>query len=97
MPWLSRDQDPEREAGGRGLWQHATTVIDQLPHKQRAVLILRGIEGRSAADACALLTVSAANQHVLLHRARGRVRCRIDALTASDPDATRGAGFIPVQ
>jgi RNA polymerase sigma-70 factor (ECF subfamily) len=49
-------------------------VIDHLPAGQRAVIILRDIEGRDAGQACMLLNLTPVNQRVLLHRARGRVR-----------------------
>ena len=82
MPQLWHDLDPEREFGCRQLWQHVEAAIEQLPPNQKVVLILRDIEGSSAEDTCALLAVSAENQRVLLHRARGLVRRRIDALLA---------------
>ena len=87
MPRLWHDLDPEREIGGRQLWQEVEAVIKQLPSNQRAVLILRDIEGRRAEDARALLGISAENQRVLLHRARGPVRRRIDALLAEGEPA----------
>jgi hypothetical protein len=46
------------------------------------VIILRDMEGHDAEEACALLGISAENQRVLLHRARGRIRKTIDALVA---------------
>jgi RNA polymerase sigma-70 factor, ECF subfamily len=92
MPRLWHDLDPEREVGGRQLWHHVEAVIEQLPPNQKAVLILRDIEGRSAEEACALLDVSAENQRVLLHRARGRVRRRIDALLAEGEAAPVTSG-----
>ncbi|HKM62867.1 MAG TPA: sigma-70 family RNA polymerase sigma factor [Acidisphaera sp.] len=82
MPRLWHDLDPEREIGGRQLRKHVEAVIEQLPPNQKAVLILRDIEGGSAEKACEVLDVSAENQRVLLHRARSRVRRRIDALLA---------------
>ena len=90
MPRLWHDLDPEREVSGRQLWQHVEAVIEQLPPNQKAVLILRDIEGRSAEDACEVLDVSAENQRVLLHRARARVRRRIDALLAEGEPAPAG-------
>jgi len=80
MPRLWHDLDPEREIGGRQLWKHVEAVIEQLPPNQKAVLILRDIEGGSAEEACEVLDVSAENQRVPLHRARpgcggGSTRC----------------------
>lgn len=79
-PKLWDELDPERLVQGRQLWAHAQDAIDALPPQQKAVIILRDIEGRSAEDACAILDVSSENQRVLLHRARGRVRVAIDRL-----------------
>lgn len=52
--------------------------IDALPATQREVLVSRDIEGFSAEDVCQVLQLSAANQRVLLHRARSRVRLAIE-------------------
>ena len=41
------------------------------------------MEGREAEETCTLLGISAENQRVLLHRARGRIRQTIDALIGS--------------
>ncbi len=74
--------DPERIVAGRQLWDHVQEVLDQLPPGQRAVIILRDVESRSAEEACTLLSISPGNQRVLLHRARGHVRRAIDRLLA---------------
>ncbi len=88
--------DPERIIGGRQLWTHVQEAIARLPAGQQAVLILRDIEGVSAEEACALLQVSAENQRVLLHRARGRIRKLVDGLTATpQPVAARVAAPDP--
>ena len=49
-------------------------AVDRLPANQRTVICLRDIDGWTSVDVCALLGVSEANQRVLLHRARARVR-----------------------
>lgn len=54
-------------------------AIEQLPDVQRQVLTLRDIEGLSSDETCQVLSVSNANQRVLLHRARARVRASVDA------------------
>src|SRR6201996_4578189 len=79
-PRLWDELDPERIIGGRQLWDHVQAVIDRLPSGQRAVILLRDMEGRDAAETCALLEISAENQRVLLHRARCRIREEIDRL-----------------
>lgn len=96
-PLLWDELDPERIIGGRQLWQHVLAVLETLPAGQKTVLVMRDMEGQSAEDACELLGISAENQRVMLHRARGRVRKAIDDLmrlpaTATSPAAPRPAG-----
>ena len=81
-PRLWDEVHPERIVGGRQLRDVAMEAVGRLPSGQRAVIILRDIEGCDAEDACALLGLTPENQRVLLHRARGRVREAIDAATA---------------
>jgi len=84
-PRLWDEVSPERIVGGRQLWDHVSQAIDRLPAAQRAVLILRDIEQCEAQEACTLLAISAENQRVLLHRARGRIRATIDSLLGAEP------------
>ncbi len=95
MPALWDVLDPERLISGRQLWQHVQEAIERLPAGQKAVIILRDIENRSAEEACALLSVSSENQRVLLHRARGRVRAAIDALQGQPQATARPARPAP--
>jgi RNA polymerase sigma-70 factor (ECF subfamily) len=84
-PRLWDELNPERIVGGRQLWDHVQAVIDRLPAGQRAVILLRDMEGCDAEEACAVLEISAENQRVLLHRARSRIRQEIDALIGMQP------------
>ena len=75
-------------------------AIDRLPAGQRAVIILRDIEGCEAEEACTLLGITAENQRVLLHRARGRIRQTIDGVIGTPRPAVasasaRGAAALP--
>jgi RNA polymerase sigma-70 factor, ECF subfamily len=54
-------------------------AIVELPPSQRAVITLRDVRSWPAEDVCVALGISEANQRVLLHRARARVRRRLDA------------------
>ncbi len=49
-------------------------AIRTLPERQRAVLVLRDVDGWPAEEVCAALEVSTGNQRVLLHRARSAMR-----------------------
>ena len=48
--------------------------MESLPERQREVVVLRDVEGMSSEEVCAVLEVSEANQRVLLHRGRSRLR-----------------------
>jgi RNA polymerase sigma-70 factor (ECF subfamily) len=64
------------------LTAEARAVVDAaiagLPAQQRLVITFRDVQGFSAAEACDLLGVSEANQRVLLHRARSKVRAVLE-------------------
>jgi RNA polymerase sigma-70 factor (ECF subfamily) len=53
-------------------------ALDELPPRQRIVITMRDVEGYDAEEVCAMLEISAANQRVLLHRARATVRGRLE-------------------
>jgi RNA polymerase sigma-70 factor (ECF subfamily) len=54
-------------------------AIETLPPVQRQVITLRDVEGWSSEEVRALLALSEANQRVLLHRARSKVRAALEA------------------
>ena len=86
--------DPERVYGGKQLWEHVEGVLADMPGAQRAVLVMRDMEGQDAASTCDLLGISAENQRVLLHRARGRVRRAIELLSTPNAPARRGMPML---
>src|SRR5262245_16944345 len=53
-------------------------AISELPLTQQTVIRMRDVEGYSSEEVCATLDVSEANQRVLLHRARSRVRSALE-------------------
>ena len=53
-------------------------VIAELPPAQREVIVMRDLSHFTAAEVCDLLDVTEANQRVLLHRARSRVRAALE-------------------
>jgi len=65
---------PEQRLLARETLDRVRAAIEDLPARQRSVIVLRDIGGFSAEEACAALDVSEANQRVLLHRARAKVR-----------------------
>ncbi len=76
--WISFPSAWETLPEERLLSKETRGVIDEtigsLNPAQREVITLRDIEGWSAEDVSAILEVSDANQRVLLHRARSKVR-----------------------
>ena len=53
-------------------------AIADLPPAQQTVIRMRDLEGSSSDEVCSTLEISAANQRVLLHRARSRVRAALE-------------------
>jgi RNA polymerase sigma-70 factor (ECF subfamily) len=69
---------PDGVAEDRETLRVAMRAIAGLPAAQQAVIRMRDIEGWNSEDICAALNVSPANQRVLLHRARSRVRAALE-------------------
>lgn len=65
---------PEGEALASEVRGLITEVLARLPPRQRIVITLRDVEGCTSDEVCEILKISAANQRVLLHRARVAVR-----------------------
>lgn len=64
----------EEQLLSRELRERIEQAVATLPPRQREVIVLRDIEGWSAAEVCNMLEISESNQRVLLHRARVKVR-----------------------
>ena len=60
-------------------------VLDTLPERQREVVLLRDVEELTSADVCAVLAISEANQRVLLHRGRARLRQALESELGGAP------------
>lgn len=65
---------PEEHLLSSELGRLIRQAVDALPPAQRAVVVLRDGQSLSAHEVCDLLGISEANQRVLLHRGRLRVR-----------------------
>jgi RNA polymerase sigma-70 factor (ECF subfamily) len=70
QPW----NDPEQQALDAETVRVINRAVDHLPPAQREVLTMRDLVGWSAPEVCEALEISEANQRVLLHRARSKVR-----------------------
>jgi len=58
--------------------EQVKAAIEALPVTQREVILLRDVAGLEADEVCQLLSISAANQRVRLHRGRAAVRTRLE-------------------
>jgi len=83
--WLLRPTTalPEEELLSAELTGHIRVAVDQLPPAQREVVTLRDIEGFDADEVCRLLALTDANQRVLLHRGRSKVRAALEQYGAA--------------
>jgi RNA polymerase sigma-70 factor, ECF subfamily len=73
------DELPEDRLLSRETLALARHAIDELPVRQREVILLRDVDGWSPEEVCDALGLSEGNQRVLLHRARSRVRTALEA------------------
>jgi len=71
-------QTPESAAVSGEVRGRIEAALTELPDRQRIVITLRDVEGYSSEEVCEILEISAANQRVLLHRARAAVRGRLE-------------------
>jgi RNA polymerase sigma-70 factor (ECF subfamily) len=83
---------PEILAGDRELLQQISLALDRLPPAQRAVVLLRDVEGVDTAAACNILGISETNLRVLLHRARTRLRSALSVLLSPRERLKKVAG-----
>jgi RNA polymerase sigma-70 factor, ECF subfamily len=73
-PW----SEPEQRAVDAETLETIRSAIDRLPPDQREVITMRDLLGWSAAEVCDALEVTDANQRVLLHRGRSKVRASLE-------------------
>jgi RNA polymerase sigma-70 factor (ECF subfamily) len=84
-PWPS----PEQDMLAGEVQAQLEAALTELPDRQRVVITLRDVEGYGADEVCSILEISAANQRVLLHRARAFVRGKLEEyFVASAPTDT---------
>jgi RNA polymerase sigma-70 factor (ECF subfamily) len=83
-PWPS----PEQDMLAGEVQERVEAALAELPERQRVVITLRDVEGYGSDEVSSILEISAANQRVLLHRARAFVRGKLEEyFVASTSDA----------
>jgi RNA polymerase sigma-70 factor (ECF subfamily) len=73
------DVDPETGVLRAETREVVTAAVDELPERQRQVVVLRDVHGFESEEVCDLLGLTAENQRVLLHRGRAKVRATLEA------------------
>jgi len=74
--WIEEAEDRIEAEKLAGLLK---ALVGGLPDRQREVVLLRDVEGMSSAEVCEVLAISEANQRVLLHRGRGKLRQALES------------------
>ena len=92
QPW---SMGPEGTALDRETLAVLRSALEALPRAQRVVVALRDVHGWPAADICAALDLSEANQRVLLHRGRSRLRAVLERYFSDAPTLPSRAGDDP--
>jgi RNA polymerase sigma-70 factor (ECF subfamily) len=69
---------PEDGAVAAETRRQLAAALAGLPARQRMVVTLRDVTAHSSEEVCELLSISAANQRVLLHRGRAALRAALD-------------------
>ena len=66
--------DLEERIGAEALRGQIVAALTDMPDRQRAVVMLRDVDGLRGDEVCQVLDLSPANERVLLHRGRSRLR-----------------------
>jgi RNA polymerase sigma-70 factor (ECF subfamily) len=75
VPW---EPGPEQSAVAGEIRRLLAAALADLPDRQRHVVTLRDVHGLSSEEVCGTLDLSQANQRVLLHRGRARLRAVLE-------------------
>lgn len=76
--WMSPPQhwveDSEDRLVAESMAEQIRSALEELPGRQREVVLLRDVDGLSSEEVCQVLDISEGNQRVLLHRGRSHLR-----------------------
>ena len=68
------DEDVEERVDASIIVPALREALDQLPGRQRQVVLLRDVEGLTSEETCQVLGLQPGNQRILLHRGRAALR-----------------------
>jgi RNA polymerase sigma-70 factor (ECF subfamily) len=81
--WMSPPEhwveDSEERLLAESLADRIQAALEELPSRQREVVMLRDVDGLTSVEVCEALAISEGNQRVLLHRGRSRLRETLEA------------------
>jgi RNA polymerase sigma-70 factor (ECF subfamily) len=72
-------EEAENRVDAAKLSELLQSSFDALPARQREVVLLRDVEELSSTEVCTVLAISEANQRVLLHRGRSKLRQSLES------------------
>lgn len=67
-------EDVEDRLGATALRAEILSALAEMPARQRAVVMLRDVDGLRGDEVCQVLGLTPSNERVLLHRGRSRLR-----------------------
>jgi RNA polymerase sigma-70 factor, ECF subfamily len=76
QPWTDLVED---RLAAQAMAKAIRAAMADLPVRQREVVTLRDVEGLSSEEVCGVLEITEANQRVLLHRGRSRLRQMLES------------------
>ena len=71
--------DPEQSMASRQFWTVFELCLDRLPKKTARVFMMREFLGFESSEICEQVGLTTSNCHVILHRARARLRQCLEA------------------
>ena len=77
---VTRWEESEDRLDAATLAPFLKVALDQLPPRQRQIVLLRDLDGLSGSEVCDVLGVSPGNQRLLLHRGRSQLRRQLETV-----------------